>query len=145
MFPPQAAPATLAAIDFIKADFNAKINSKLMANRFSIISLGIFLIIFSFLFFGNESHAQECQLLSATWNKQIASVGEPVTLVVNGQNCSGLDVSLDIYENDTGPNDVLLLKIGGKFTTGGTNQNAVAIYTFTTSDYQNGGNESARP
>jgi len=41
-----------------------------------------------------------CELTSASWNVNSASVGEPVELQITGANCGGKQISFEIWEKD---------------------------------------------
>ena len=47
-----------------------------------------------------------CVLTSASWNSVIAKEGESVTLTVNGQNCDGQIISIEVWEEDNSIGDI---------------------------------------
>lgn len=46
------------------------------------------------------STPDSCTLTNAYWEKTSASEGEQVNFIIEGQNCDGLQIRVDIYEND---------------------------------------------
>src|SRR3989344_4982946 len=108
-----------------------------MNHRIYLIIAGT-IFVSAFGFFVSDASAA-CQLNSVAWAKQEAVVGEEVLFNATGTGCSGWEVSFNIYEEDPGVDD-FVKTIKAKFTTNPTS--VVTKYTFTSADYQKGGNES---
>ena len=109
-----------------------------MKLKFTFIIFAAILAV-GFLVSRSPANAANCTLVGGVWINQSAAVGEKVQFQLRGNNCNGWTASLNIYEQDPGPDDYIrTLPLVFKNDT-----NATITIQFTPEDYTKGGNESS--
>lgn len=105
-----------------------------------LLKISSFIIVFLFsLVFVLNSQGATCTITKARWGNSAAAVGQTVSIIVTVnevQSCRGVNVGINIFEDDTVSDDLLVSLLNNPFS--GSDTDFTVQYKLTAQDYAKG-------